>query len=133
MRGQLWNVALMVAAVWSMGTDQVRGQEVLPGNESETAEENPEEEQKEKPLGWLRVLAVGDAPPFRQEGEGWSKDSVASGARGVASTEDRGSHRRPEDGSETHAVGGGLEPPGSQGGLCQPAGGSGRWGCPSRG
>lgn len=66
MRGRLWNVALMVTAMWGMGIACACAQEDLPGNESETAEENPEEKKKEKPLGWLRLLAVGDAPPFRQ-------------------------------------------------------------------
>lgn len=56
----------MVAAMWSMGAACARAQDDLPGDESETAVENPEDK-KEKPLGWLRILAVGDAPPFRQK------------------------------------------------------------------
>lgn len=64
-------MALIATAIWGMELASAQAQKNLPGNESEPAEENPEEnpeeKKKDKPLGWLRVLAVGDAPPFRQE------------------------------------------------------------------
>ena len=57
-------MALIATAIWGMELASAQAQKNLPGNESEPAEENPEEnpeeKKKDKPLGWLRVLAVGD-------------------------------------------------------------------------